>query len=47
MCEANTYLLDEDGNEKLLLEPVDRVILSTDENMLESIFSEQKMAKAS
>ena len=28
MCEANTYLLDEDGNEKLLLEPVDRVILS-------------------
>ncbi|NLD49046.1 MAG: CooT family nickel-binding protein, partial [Clostridiaceae bacterium] len=26
MCEANVYLLDKDGNEKLILEAVDKVL---------------------
>lgn len=44
MCEANAYLL-ENGNEKLLMEAVDKV--EPDENgvRLVSIFGEQKFIK--
>lgn len=46
MCEANVYLLDKDGNEKLLLESVDKVIPSGEEILLENIFSQRKTVRA-
>ena len=46
MCEANVYLLNDDGKEELFLESVDKVIPSADGIMLESIFSERKTVKA-
>lgn len=46
MCEANVYLLDKDGNEKLLLESVDKVIPTDEEIVLENIFSQRKIVKA-
>ena len=46
MCEANVYWLDEDGNEELILESVDKIIPAGDEIMLESIFFECKTVKA-
>lgn len=46
MCEANVYILDEQGNEKLLLESVDKIIPSGDGIFLENIYSERKIIKA-
>lgn len=46
MCEANVYLLDKDGNEKLLLEAVDKVISTEEGLFLENIFSQRKTVKA-
>lgn len=46
MCEANVYLLGKDGNEKLILESVDKVIPSGEEVLLENIFSQRKTVKA-
>jgi predicted RNA-binding protein len=46
MCEANVYLLDDQGNEQLLLEAVDRIIPADGELILESIFNERKIVKA-
>ena len=45
MCEANAYLLEEDGKATLLMEAVDKV--EPDENgiRLISIFGEQKFVK--
>lgn len=41
MCEANAYLY-EDGEEKLLLERVDRVVPKENEVYLENIFGQRK-----
>jgi predicted RNA-binding protein len=46
MCEANVYLLDKDGNEKLLLEAVDKVVPTDEGLFLENIFSQRKTVKA-
>ena len=46
MCEANVYLVDKEGNEKLLLESVDKLVPSEEGIMLENIFSERKTVKA-
>lgn len=46
MCEANVYMLDKDGNEKLILEAVDKIIPSGNEILLENIFSQRKTVKA-
>lgn len=46
MCEANVYLLDKDGNEKLLMESVDIIIPGKDSISLENIYSERKTVKA-
>lgn len=46
MCEANVYVLDEQGNEKLLLESVDKIIPSGEDIYLENIYSERKMIRA-
>lgn len=47
MCEANVYLLDKDGNEKLLMESVDIIIPGKDNSIsLENIYSERKTVKA-
>lgn len=46
MCEANVYLIDKDGKEKLLLEAVDKIIPKDDMIELENIFSERKIVKA-
>ena len=42
MCEANVYMLGKDGEEKLILESVDKVIPSGDEIFIENIFSQRK-----
>lgn len=46
MCEANVYLIDKEGKEKLLLEAVDKIIPKDDMIELENIFSERKIVKA-
>lgn len=46
MCEANVYLIDKEGKEKLLLESVDKVMPSKDGIFLENIFSQRKTVKA-
>jgi len=46
MCESNVYLLNEDGEEELFLESVDKIIPSANGILLESIFSERKTIKA-
>jgi predicted RNA-binding protein len=45
MCEANVYLIDRDGNEKLLLEAVDKVVPTDEGVFLENIFSQRKLVK--
>ena len=46
MCEANVYVIDKAGNEKLFLEAVDKVIPTEEGFLLENIYSERKMIKA-
>ena len=46
MCEANVFLLGEDGEKTLLLEAVDKVIPGEDGVFLENIFGERKTIKA-
>ncbi|NMD71089.1 CooT family nickel-binding protein [Bacillus sp. DNRA2] len=46
MCEANVYVIDKDGNEKLLLESVDKVVPTEDGLLIENIFSQRKHIKA-
>jgi predicted RNA-binding protein len=46
MCEANVYLLGKDGNERLILESVDKVVPSGEEVLLENIFCQRKTVKA-
>lgn len=46
MCEANVYLLDENGEEKLFLESVDKIIPEGDELCLEDIFNRKRYVKA-
>lgn len=46
MCEANVYIIDKKGNERLLLESVDKLVPSKEGIMLENIFSERKTVKA-
>ena len=45
MCEANAYLMNEDGGETLLMEAVDKVEPDEDGIRLVSIFGEQKFIK--
>lgn len=46
MCEANVYLLEDNGVKTLLLESVDRVIPEGENIYLENIFGERKTIKA-
>lgn len=46
MCEANVYLLNEEGEEKLYLESVDKIIPNGDELCLEDIFNRKKYIRA-
>ncbi len=47
MCEANAYLYDEkSGEERLLLEGVDRLLPGEDEIVLENIFGEKQFVSA-
>ena len=46
MCEANVYLVDENGQEKLLLEAVDRIVPQDDSLVMENIFGQRKIVKA-
>ncbi len=46
MCEANVYLIDEKGEEKLLLEAVDRIMPEEDNLVMENIFGQRKIVKA-
>ncbi len=45
MCEANAYLVEDDGQESLLMEAVDKVEPDEDGIRLISIFGEQKFIK--
>ena len=46
MCEANVYLLNENGEMKLFLESVDKIIPQGNELCLEDIFNRKKYIKA-
>lgn len=46
MCEANVYLLDENGKERLFLESVDKIIPEGDELCLEDIFNRRRYIRA-
>lgn len=46
MCEANVYLLDDNGEEKLFLGSVDKIIPEGNELCLEDIFSRRKYVRA-
>lgn len=46
MCEANAYIIDENGKMNLLLEGVDKVIPEEDKLVLENIFGQRKIVKA-
>ncbi|NSW92686.1 MAG: CooT family nickel-binding protein [Firmicutes bacterium] len=46
MCEANVYLIDKQGNEKLILESVDKIVHVGGVIELENIFSQRKTLKA-
>ncbi|UWG97588.1 MAG: CooT family nickel-binding protein [Candidatus Dehalobacter alkaniphilus] len=46
MCEANVYLIDEKGEEKLFLESVDKIFPEEENLVLENIFGERKIVKA-
>lgn len=46
MCEANVYLIDEKGEEKLFLESVDKILPENDELILENIFGQRKIVRA-
>lgn len=46
MCEANVYLIDENGKESLYLESVDKIIPDEDGIMMENIFGQRKVIKA-
>lgn len=46
MCEANVYMMDEDGNTELVMESVDKVVPGEDSIYLENIFGERKNIKA-
>lgn len=46
MCEANAFIIDEKGNETLLLEGVDKLIPEQDTLILENIFGQRKIVKA-
>ena len=45
MCEANVYLVDKEGRERLLLESVDKIIPIEEEIFLENIFSQRRIEK--
>ncbi len=46
MCEANVYLIDKEGNERMLLESVDKIIPLDGSIELENIFSQRTTVKA-
>lgn len=46
MCEANAYIIDEKGEETLLLEGVDKLVPEDDKLILENIFGQKKIVKA-
>ncbi|HHV33004.1 CooT family nickel-binding protein [Caproiciproducens sp. LBM24188] len=46
MCEANVYLMDADGEEKLLMDAVDKVIPQEEKIYMENIYGERKTVKA-
>jgi len=46
MCEANVFLIDRQGNEKLVLESVDRIVPANGTIEMENIFSQRKVVKA-
>lgn len=46
MCEANVYIIDKQGNEKLLLESVDKILPVDGMIEMENIFSQRKTVKA-
>lgn len=46
MCEANAYILDENGEEVLLLEGVDKLTPEDGRLVLENIFGQKKIIKA-
>lgn len=46
MCEANVYLLDDNGEEELFLEAVDTILPEKEELIMENIFGHRKIVKA-
>ena len=45
MCEANAYIIEENSEDRLIMEAVDRVIPEEEGIRLVSIFGDQKFIK--
>ncbi len=46
MCEADVYLIDDEGNEVLILDSVDSIVPGEEEIAMENIYSERKTLRA-
>lgn len=46
MCEANVYMLDEQGNETLYLEAVDKLVPEEGKLKMINIFGQQRIVNA-
>ena len=46
MCESNVYMVSDNGEEKLFMESVDRIVPEEDGIYLQNIFAETKKVKA-
>ena len=46
MCEANVYLIDDQGKEQLYLESVDKIQPENEKLILENIFGQRKIITA-
>ena len=46
MCEANVYVIQKDGTEKLLMESVDKVTPTEEGFILENIYSQRREIRA-
>jgi predicted RNA-binding protein len=46
MCESNVYVIDENGQETLFFEDVDRLVPQEDGFLLENILGQKKFIKA-
>lgn len=46
MCEANVYLINDEGEERLFMDSVDKIVPDSNKLHLENIFGQSKTVRA-